>query len=270
MRSKQPRRFFNGADMPDYAAYLKLDELLALQRPGDEHDEMLFIVVHQSYELWFKELLHEIDYLRELLGEDQLPRSNHTIKRILTILKMLVAKVDVLETMTPLEFLGFRERLESGSGFQSRQFREFEFVVGLKRPQPLEQFPPGGADRAQLERRYLQPTLWDAFVGFLSARGFDVPEDVLDRDVTRPVEPSPRIQQTLIDIYRRQPELAEFCERLVDLDEGIQEWRYRHVKMVERTIGTRSGTGGSTGAEYLRTTLLQPAFPDLWAIRTEF
>jgi len=256
--------------MPSYTEYLRLDELLSLQHPGDEHDEMLFIIIHQSYELWFKELLHELDYLKVRLGEDDLPRANHTMKRVLTILKMLVAKVDVLETMTPLEFLGFRERLESGSGFQSLQFREFEFVLGHKRTAALEQFPPGGPQRERLERRFSERTLWDAFLAFLAGRSYPVPDELLRRDVTQPVEASPALQRVLIDIYRNEPEIAEFCERLVDLDEGVQEWRYRHVKMVERTIGTRPGTGGSTGAEYLRTTLLRPVFPDLWTIRKDF
>ena len=256
--------------MPNYAEYLQLDALLSLQDAGEEHDEMLFIIIHQTYELWFKELLHELDYLKALLGRDDLPHCNHTIKRILTVLKILVAQVDILETMTPLEFLQFRERLETGSGFQSAQFREFEFAIGHKRPQALDQFPQPSAERTKLERRLREPSLWDAFVSFLSAREWAVPNEILQRDVTQPIAPSPALQQTLISIYRGEPAIAEFCERLVDLDEGVQEWRYRHMKMVERTIGTKPGTGGSSGAEYLRTTLSQPVFPDLWAIRQEF
>jgi tryptophan 2,3-dioxygenase len=256
--------------MPTYAEYLKLDRLLALQEPGTDHDEMLFIVIHQVYELWFKEMLHELDYLQRLLAAGDLPRSGHAMKRLLTILKVLVAQIDILETMTPLEFLSFRTRLESGSGFQSAQFRELEFVLGQKRLSAVEQVPAGSAERARLERRYGAPTVWDSFAAFLARRGSPVPDDVLNRDVTQPPAPSPAMQQTLIGIYRSDPALAEFCERLVDLDEGLQEWRYRHVKMVERTIGTKPGTGGSAGAQYLRTTLLRPIFPDLWAIRAEF
>jgi tryptophan 2,3-dioxygenase len=256
--------------MPTYAEYLKLDGLLALQETGDEHDEMLFIVIHQSYELWFKELLHEIDYLQRLLEQVELARASHTIKRVLTILKMLVAKVDILETMTPLDFLSFRQRLEAGSGFQSAQFRAVEFALGHKRRGAIEQFPPGSVERERLEERYQQRTLWDSFLTFLNARRYAVPAELLSRDVTRPVEPSPELQEILVSIYRNDPPVAVFCERLVDLDEGMQEWRYRHVKMVERTIGTKPGTGGSAGAEYLRTTLLRSVFPDLWAIRTEF
>lgn len=256
--------------MPSYADYLKIDHLLALQQPGKDHDEMLFIIIHQVYELWFKEILHELDYLEQLLGKNDLPRAGHAIKRVLTILKVLVAQIDILETMTPLEFLAFRERLESGSGFQSAQFRELEFTLGSKRASAVEHYPAGSAERARLEQRYQAPTLWDWFVRFLQLRGYAVPAEVLQRDVTQPITPSAPLQATLVSIYRSDPALAEFCERLVDLDEGVQEWRYRHVKMVERTIGTKPGTGGSAGAEYLRKTLLQSAFPDLWVIRTEF
>jgi len=254
-----------------YSSYLKLEELLALQQPlsdGPEHDEMLFIVIHQVYELWFKEMLHELGYLHLLLDRGDTPRALHTLKRVLTILKVNVAQIDVLETMTPLEFLSFRERLESGSGFQSFQFRELEFALGLKNPKALDRYPPGSAARTQLERRLAAATLWDAFLHFLAARGFPVPKSALSRDVTRRVEPDPELQKVLLEVYRGDPSVRTVCERLVDLDEGIQEWRYRHVKMVQRTIGTRGGTGGSEGAAYLMTTLNQPVFPDLWAIRT--
>jgi len=256
--------------MPSYADYLQLDRLLSLQDPGKDHDELLFIIIHQVYELWFKEILHELDYLEQLLGKNELPRAGHAIKRVLTILKVLVAQIDILETMTPLEFLSFRERLESGSGFQSAQFRELEFMLGFKRPSAVQHYSTGTAERTRLDQRYQAPTLWDWFVRFLHQRGYAVPQELLQRDVTQPVVASPPLQATLVGIYRSDPALAEFCERFVDLDEGVQEWRYRHVKMVERTIGTKPGTGGSAGAEYLRTTLLKPAFPDLWVIRTEF
>jgi tryptophan 2,3-dioxygenase len=258
--------------MPTYSEYLKLEELLALQRPlsrGPEHDEMLFIVIHQVYELWFKEILHELAYLEQQLDRHDAARAQHTLKRILTILKVLVAQLDILETMTPLEFLSFRDRLESGSGFQSYQFRELEFALGRKDPRALERYPSGSGARLSLERRLGSPTLWDAFLRFLAASGADVPASLLKRDVGGPIEPSPDLQRILIEIYRNNPALTELCERLVDLDEGVMEWRYRHVKMVQRTIGTRRGTGGSAGAEYLATTLNQPLFPDLWAIRTE-
>jgi tryptophan 2,3-dioxygenase len=169
--------------------------------------------------------------------------------------------------MTPLEFLSFRDRLESGSGFQSAQFRELEMVVGQKRRPAVEHYPDGSDERQRLEARFTQPTLWDAFLRYLAGAGHAVPASALQRDVTRPVELDPDLHDTLLRVYREDPTVSGVCERLVDLDEGLQEWRYRHVKMVQRTIGTRTGTGGSAGAEYLATTLNRPAFPDLWAIR---
>jgi tryptophan 2,3-dioxygenase len=258
--------------MPSYADYLKVNELLALQCPlseGPEHDEMLFIVIHQVYELWFKEILHELDHLFELLSENEGARARQTLKRILTILKVMVAQLDILETMTPLEFLSFRDRLESGSGFQSHQFRELEFALGWKDPKALERYPAGSEARRRLERRLNAASLWDFFLHHLASSGIPVPQPDLDRDVTRRVEPSPAFREVLIGVYRYQPVLAELCERLLDLDEGLMEWRYRHVKMVQRTIGTHRGTGGSAGADYLLATLNQPLFPDLWMIRTE-
>jgi tryptophan 2,3-dioxygenase len=255
-----------------YSEYLELDELLSLQKPksdGRDHDEMLFIVIHQVYELWFKQILFELDYLESLLEKNDLPRVMHTMKRILTILKVVVAQIDILETMTPLEFMTFRQRLESASGFQSPQFRELEFALGWKRDSVLSHFPEGSPERGRLEQRLRRPSLWDHVLSFLAARGKPVPANLLERDVTSPVEPSSAIQKIVIDIYRNDPAMAELCERLVDLDEGIQEWRYRHVKMVERTIGTKHGTGGSSGVDYLMTTLFRPLFPDLWAIRRE-
>ena len=252
-----------------YSSYLKIDELLALQQPRSEgeHDELLFIVIHQVYELWFKELLHELDRVAALLTADDTSRAQHTLKRVLTILKVMVAQLDILETMTPLEFLSFRARLQAASGFQSDQFRQIEFMLGAKNASAIERFPEGSRAREALAKRHAAPTVWDAFLHYLSREGYAVPGADLARDVTAPIEPSTAIQQILIDVYRKDPQNAELCERLVDLDEGLQEWRYRHVKMVERTIGVKPGTGGSAGAEYLRTTLLRQAFPDLWAIR---
>jgi len=239
-----------------YASYLKLDELLALQQPrseGPEHDETLFIVIHQVYELWFKQLLHELDRVKALLEQDETSRAQHTLKRILTILKVMVAQLDILETMTPLEFLSFRERLEAASGFQSDQFRQIEFLLGVKSEQVVRRFPDGSRGRIALERRYTETTLWDGFLRYLTREGYAVTD----------------VQQALVSLYKGDAKNAELCERLVDLDEGIQEWRYRHVKMVERTIGARAGTGGSAGAAYLRETVGRPLFPDLWAIRSQ-
>jgi tryptophan 2,3-dioxygenase len=253
-----------------YAKYLQLEELLSLQQPraeGPEHDELLFIVIHQVYELWFKEMLHELDRVATLLTSDQPHRAQHTLKRILTILKVLVAQLDILETMTPLEFLSFRSRLEAASGFQSDQFRQIEFALGAKSEASIARFAADSRARVALERRYREPTVWDAFLHYLAREGYPVPAAHLSRDVTVPVTASAEIQDILVDAYRKDAKTQGICERLVDLDEGFAEWRYRHVRMVERTIGVKPGTGGSAGAAYLRTTLGQNLFPDLWEIR---
>lgn len=258
-----------------YTSYLQVDELLSLQTPksdgpqGPEHDEMLFIVIHQVYELWFKEILHEIDYLMQLLRTNDPARAAHVTRRVLAILKTVVAQLDVLETMTPLEFNSFRSFLDSASGFQSAQFREIEFVFGYKRETIFRHYAEDSVERRQLEERYTQSGLWDAFLCYLSLNGYPVPEDQLHRDVTQPITPSPIIQSILIDIYRQNVTVSNICENLVDMDEGFQEWRYRHAKMVERTIGHKVGTGGSSGADYLRSTI-KPFFPDLWIIRSQF
>ena len=253
----------------NYERYLKLDELLGLQKPRDdvEHDEMLFIVIHQVYELWFKVMLHEIDYCCRLLADGDVPRARHTLKRILTILKVLVAQLDILETMSPIEFLTFRDHLDTASGFQSDQFRALEFCLGWKEGAALRRFEPGSRARADLERRWNSPTLWDRFLHYLAMEGYDIPRDSLERDLTLPVVADEGVQAVLVDIYRGDARNAQLCERLVDLDEGLQEWRYRHMKMVQRTIGHKPGTGGSAGSRYLATTLNKPVFPDLWEIR---
>ena len=253
-----------------YASYLKLDELLSLQQPvsdGPEHDETLFIIIHQIYELWFKEMIHELDMLKQCLESNQHPQVAATLKRILTILKTLVAQIDILETMTPVSFRTFRDRLESASGFQSAQFREFEFVCGNKNQAMVKHHRDNPQVHDRLQKRFGERTVYDSFLRYLAANDYPIPGEVLDRDVTQPPQEWPKVQELLITIYRDDPQTRQVCELLVDFDEGLQEWRYRHVKMVERTIGTKAGTGGSAGAAYLKTTLFRPLFPDLWAIR---
>jgi tryptophan 2,3-dioxygenase len=252
-----------------YTSYLALEEILGAQRPkSDEHDEILFIVVHQVYELWFKQLIHELRYLQRMLEEGNDARAFSTFKRVLTILKLVVQQLDVIETMTPVQFLTFRERLESSSGFQSGQFRELEAILGRRDPGVLtayhEQSPDYERVRAALER----PSVYDSFLRYLSDKGYEIPDDVLNRDVTQPAQESKGVQAALLKAYREDGEPAQVAERLVDFDEGFMEWRYHHVKMVERTIGTKVGTGGY-GADYLRSTLHKPFFPDLWAVRGE-
>ncbi|MEW5248813.1 tryptophan 2,3-dioxygenase [Microbulbifer sp. 2201CG32-9] len=256
-----------------YSSYLKIDELLRCQQPlsdGPEHDELLFIVIHQSYELWFKQLLHELDFLMRLFNDGEKYRALHTLKRIDTIYRTLIQQVDILETLTPLEFLSFRDRLSSASGFQSFQFRELEFLYGAKDAGKLDNYETGSEHYNRLLKRLQSPTLWDAFLNFLAREGQPIPTSALQRDLTKAAEPSAEVQQVLIDIYRRDPLVSEICEALVDIDTSLQQWRYRHVKMVERTIGNKMGTGGSSGVGYLQGTLFNPVFPDLWAIRSEF
>ena len=231
-----------------YGSYLRVDELLALQQPrsdGPEHDELLFIVIHQVYELWFKELLHELDRVVALLDADDSHRAQHTLKRILTILKVLVAQLDILETMTPLEFLSFRERLEAASGFQSDQFRQIEFVLGASRSAAIERFPKAAARAPRSSARYREPTLWDAFLHYLAREGYAVPAAQLARDVDAPRR---AVAGDAADPDRRLPARPEERRALRAAGRSRrrrQEWRYRHVKMVERTIGAKPGTGGS-------------------------
>src|SRR5688572_23462951 len=204
-----------------YGSYLAVDELLALQRPrseGPEHDEMLFIVIHQVYELWFKQVLHEVDHVIELLEARDPHRAQHTLKRILTILKVLVAQLDILETMTPLEFQSFRARLEAASGFQSDQFRQIEFVLGAKNEKAIRRFPEGSRARTALERRFTEPTVWDAFLHYLAREGYTIPSTALSRDVTTRADASPEVQAQLVALYRQDPKNAALCERPVHLE----------------------------------------------------
>jgi tryptophan 2,3-dioxygenase len=253
-----------------YSSYLALDEVLGAQRPrSDEHDEMLFIVIHQVYELWFKQLLHELRHVQRRLEDGDTPHVLSTLRRILTILKVVVAQIDVLETMTPRQFTGFRGRLEAASGFQSAQFRELEALLGRRDKRAFAHYPHDSPARQRIAAAMARRSLFDSFLRYLVTQGYDVPADALKRDVSQPLEPSSDVQRALLQAYRDDGEPARVAERLVDVDEGMQEWRYRHVKMVERTIGSKPGTGGSSGAAYLRTTLSTPVFPDLWTIRSE-
>jgi tryptophan 2,3-dioxygenase len=196
-------------------------------------------------------------------------------------MKTCVGQLDILETMTPLQFNTFRGRLQSSSGFQSAQFREFEAVLG-RRDQAgagaekhtgmgmAEHLIPGSPARARVEAAMSRPALWDSALAYLASRGHAIPADVLGRDVTVGYEAHEGVQDVLLTVHREDHDAAAICERLVDLDEGLQEWRYRHVKMVERTIGHKMGSGGSSGVGYLASTLFRPVFPDLWAIRSRF
>ncbi|HEY0718305.1 MAG TPA: tryptophan 2,3-dioxygenase family protein [Streptosporangiaceae bacterium] len=245
-----------------YGTYLRLDDLLGCQRPlTDVHDEMLFVVIHQVYELWFRQTLHETDLLQRRLEAGDGAGAEATARRIAKILKTAVGQMDVLETMSPQQFARFRPDLGSSSGFQSTQFRRIEAVYGRRH------FSSTGGDpvlAAIMARR----SVFESLLRFLDAAGWPVPSEVLDRDPREPWPGDDRVLAVLARVYADGGPPAEVCEALVDVDEGLQEWRYRHVKAVERIIGVKSGTGGSSGVDYLRGTLFRPLFPDLWEIRS--
>ena len=253
-----------------YTDYLKLDPLLGLQHvvsDPPEHDETLFIIIHQVYELWFKLLLHELDRTKGQLSVSDQYGAMATFKRTRTVMKTLVSQLDILETMTPMSFTSFRDRLESSSGFQSVQFRELEFVLGYKRKEMLKHHESDAAAYAKLERRFGERSVVDHFYDFLAAHGVEIPEVLKTKDITDSTVANEAIQDGIERLYRTNPGVAILFELMTDFDEGFQEWRYRHVKMVERTIGIKRGTGGSLGVAFLRTTLFKPVFPDLWAVR---
>jgi tryptophan 2,3-dioxygenase len=258
----------SGVDLT-YTRYLHLQELLALQTPRSEpaeHDELLFIVSHQVYELWFKLLLHELEKVKRDFSAGDIFGAIATWKRLRTVLKTLVGQLDILETMTPISFTAFRDRLETSSGFQSAQFREIEFVLGYKRPELLR-YQPEAAARAVLERRLQERSVVDHFYDLLVREGVEVPVALRDRDPTQPIAPDATVQAGLLHLYRTRGDCTVLFEVMTDFDEGLQEWRYRHVKVVERTIGNKPGTGGSLGVAFLKRSLFTPVFADLWAIR---
>jgi tryptophan 2,3-dioxygenase len=244
-----------------YSSYLKLDELLRLQQPLShpaEHDEMLFIIIHQVYELWFKQLLHELDATMLALDSDDLLRVGKNFRRIHAVQRLMEQQIDILETMTPQDFNRFRDNLNPASGFQSVQFRELEFMCGVRRTEVLKWVELGDAQRARLELRSNEPSLYDRVKSLLRRRGFAV-------------DSSEELVETYRRIYSneaRHYELYLLLEDLIEFDERFLLWRGRHVRMVERMIGQRQGTGGSPGARYLEGTLSHRFFPELWEVRT--
>ena len=255
-----------------YANYLDLEKLLTLQSPRStpaEHDEMLFIIIHQTYELWFKQLLHEFEKVKRDFSAGLLFNAIHSFKRARTIMKTLVGQIDILETMTPTSFSSFRDRLDSASGFQSIQFRELEFMLGYKRASTFTHVPASMPGFDRLQQRLHERTVIDHFYDFLGTRGASIPEELQNRDVTQPNTGDERVQASILELYRTAPEVSILLELMTDFDEGLQEWRYRHIKLVERTIGAKKGTGGSPGVAFIKESLFNPIFPDLWAIRLE-
>ncbi|MCS6873855.1 MAG: tryptophan 2,3-dioxygenase family protein [Pyrinomonadaceae bacterium] len=244
-----------------YGKYLKVHELISLQETLSEpesHDEMLFIIIHQTYELWFKQMLHEIDAIIDWISNDRLFRANHSLKTVVAIGRILVSQIHILETMAPIGFLEFRDRLNPASGFQSFQFREIEFVSGLKDEKILESFKNDENSYKRLKRRYDSPSLADVFWQALEKRGFNVSDSKSKVDAIVKILEKPE----------REPQIYVMQDLLIDHDENISLWRYHHVLMVERMLGMKRGTGGSEGAAYLRTTLNKKFMPELWEART--
>lgn len=259
-----------------YDSYLKVPQLLELQKPvtePEQHDETLFIMIHQVYELWFKQILHEMSGSLQALKENQLTRYIRTLKRINTIQKVLIHQVDILETMTPYDFNLFREKLNPASGFQSAQFRIVEFKLGAKNPAYLKYYESDDVRLKELENALNEPTVYDHFLAYLSRNGYKIPQDVLNRDTSKIHVSNEELINVFHEVYKNPKdnfEIYNALEAMVDLEQDFKLWRFRHVAMVERMIGTRMGTGGSSGAPYLKTTLRKQFFPEIWEIRNRF
>lgn len=257
----------------NYGSYLMVPELLALQelrsRPR-HHDEMFFVVIHQSFELWFKEILHELDLMGEHLNAGSVSRALKTVKRVNAILACLVQQIQLLATLTPVEFAGFRAALGAGSGFQSLQFREIEYLCGLRDEFFQRFFERWPASAARLRKRASEPSVYDRFLRALAREGRAVPRSVLERDLARSPELTPALVETLRDLYQEPKEHYHWvllCEALLDLDTAWSQWRAVHVLMVTRTIGGQAGTGGSSGAAFLESRMKLRFFPELWEVR---
>ena len=257
-----------------YNKYLRVADLIGLQdclSDPAHHDELLFITIHQTYELWFKQILHEIDAAVRQMNEDRAPAATRSLRRVAEIEKVLVNQIHVLETMTPLGFLAFRDELNPASGFQSMQFREIEFSSGLKDERILRNFAEDEFARCRLDARFNAPSLADAFFALLRRRGLDAPADEAGFDEAARREAYGRRTRAALEIITHHEERAaefDLSEALIEHDEYFSLWRSHHVKMVERMVGTKRGTGGSEGVGYLRTTLDKKFFPELWEART--
>jgi tryptophan 2,3-dioxygenase len=262
---RQERRFGRLTDETDeglltYGSYLKIPELLSLQELRSNpavHDELLFIVVHQAYELWFKQLLFELEAARDAMVADRTGRARHLLARVRSIERVLIEHIQVLQTMAPQDFLEFRAVLTPASGFQSAQFREMEFLSGLKDERFLDDLATDSAERDRLERRLRETTMWDGFVAMMQTHGFPMPDDDAEARAA-----------SLVAMARERGEVFAVSEGLMDHDETLAQWRFLHVLMVEREIGAKRGTGGSSGVGYLRSTLDKRCFPELWGLRS--
>jgi len=268
----EPRVY--GSSEMTYNDYLRVPELLSLQVRQSEpphHDEMLFIIIHQAYELWFKLIIHELDSAMVHMQKQEALRARHFVHRCVEILRVLVGQIHILETMQPVEFLEFRDRLTPASGFQSMQFREVEFMSGLKEPRYLQFFKNRPDLQAILQARLDGPDLRSNYYDMLRGLGFDIPIGASDKERAGDADVSEKILQALVPIYRKPQEnlpLYLLTESLVELDQYLGLWREHHVRVVERVIGFKKGTGGSSGVDYLRATTTKKSFPLIWEVRT--
>ena len=264
-----------GKDVPlSYNKYLRVRELIELQTclsSPAQHDELLFITVHQAYELWFKQILHEIDAAIALMRDDRTTEAAQALRRIVEIEKLLIAQIHILETMTPVRFLGFRDELNPASGFQSMQFREIEFSSGLKDQGILREFAGDDFAHQRLQARMNAPSLSEAFFALLRRRGLDTPAVDAPRDAKERRTNYGKRERALVEVLTHQEQFykeSQLAEGLIEHDEYFSLWRSHHIKMVERMVGTKPGTGGSEGVGYLQKTLDKKFFPELWEART--
>ncbi len=257
-----------------YNKYLRVPDLIALQdclSGPEHHDELLFITVHQAYELWFKQILHELDAAIVMMDKDRAGSAARTLRRVVEIEKLLITQIHILETMTPISFLGFREQLNPASGFQSMQFREIEFSSGQKHESMLREFSDDSFAYERLQRRFAAPSLSDAFFSLLRRRGLNTPADdesLSEAERRRLYEQRSQAILEILTHFEERYEEFQLAEALLEHDEYFSLWRSHHIKMVERMVGAKRGTGGSEGIGYLRTTLNKKFFPEIWEART--
>ena len=255
-----------------YGDYLGLDQLLSAQKPiSDLHDEMLFVIIHQTKELWLKQIVHELTLALELVRSDSLVPVHKALSRVSRIQAVMTLSWDVLATMTPADYTSFRDVLGSSSGFQSAQFRQMEYMLGIKDGAHLRHQDQQSQWYVALDRSLREPSLWDEANAALARAGFDLPGEVLERDWSETYRPSEAVEAAWAEVYRdtgRWWPLYQLAEKLVDIDDALATWRHKHVVTVERIIGMKMGTGGTPGVAYLRSTVAKRAFPELWSLRT--
>lgn len=261
------------SDGMTYGEYLTLDPLLSAQHPiSDHHDELLFIIIHQTKELWLKQTVHELALALDLVRADRLIEVHKNLSRVSRIQAVMTLSWDVLATLTPTDYMTFRGVLGTSSGFQSAQFRQVEYLLGLKDGAHLKFQEEGSEQHRALAAALHRPSLWDEANMTLARGGFPLPAAALDRDWSQPYRPSEAVEEAWAQVYRdtgKYWQFYQFAEKLVDIDDAMAVWRHKHVVTVERVIGLKRGTGGTAGVPYLQSTLGKRAFPELWTLRTK-